>query len=81
MTAETTKPYGIKTLVSLNTLMIDGTGMCGVCRVSVGGKTKFACVDGPYFDAHEINWKELDQRRKSYMREEVMTLQSESMQD
>ena len=51
-----TKPYGVKTVASLNTIMIDGTGMCGGCRVSVGGKTKFVCVDGPEFDAHEVDW-------------------------
>jgi NAD(P)H-flavin reductase len=51
--AETTRPYGVKTLVSLNTIMGDGTGMCGTCRVSVGGEVKFACVDGPDFDAHD----------------------------
>jgi ferredoxin--NADP+ reductase len=52
----TTKPYGVKTTVSLNTIMIDGTGMCGGCRVSVGGKMKFVCVDGPEFDGHEVDW-------------------------
>ena len=55
----TTKPYGIKTLVSLNPIMIDGTGICGGCRVTVGGKTKFACVDGPDFDGHEVDYDEL----------------------
>lgn len=54
--AETTRPYGIKTLASLNTIMLDGTGMCGGCRVSIGGKTKFVCVDGPEFDAHLVDW-------------------------
>ena len=54
--ALTTKEYGVKTTVSLNTIMIDGTGMCGGCRVSVGGKTKFVCVDGPEFDAHQVDW-------------------------
>ena len=51
-----TKPYGVKTVASLNTIMIDGTGMCGGCRVSVGGETKFVCVDGPEFDAHLVDW-------------------------
>ena len=54
--ALTTKPYGVKTTVSLNTIMIDGTGMCGGCRVTVGGKTKFVCVDGPEFDGHQVDW-------------------------
>jgi len=64
--AETTRPYGVKTLVSLNPIMVDGTGMCGGCRVTVGGETKFACVDGPVFDAHEVNFKELSQRQKRF---------------
>jgi ferredoxin--NADP+ reductase len=54
-----TRPYGVQTLVSLNPIMIDGTGMCGGCRVSVGGETKFACVDGPEFDGHQVNFDEL----------------------
>ena len=54
--ALTTKPFGVKTTVSLNTIMIDGTGMCGGCRVSVGGQTKFVCVDGPEFDGHQVDW-------------------------
>ena len=54
--ALTTKPYNVKTVVSLNTIMIDGTGMCGGCRVTVGGETKFVCVDGPEFDAHQVDW-------------------------
>jgi len=54
--------------------MIDGTGMCGVCRCSVGGKTRFACVDGPDFDAHEVDWEELTFRRRSYLDEEVRAL-------
>jgi len=62
---------GIKTMVSLNTLMIDGTGMCGVCRVTVGPATKFACVDGPHFDGHEVNWDELASRRQAYLVEEA----------
>ncbi len=64
--ALTTKEYGIKTTVSLNTIMIDGTGMCGGCRVSVGGKTKFVCVDGPEFDAHEVDWDNMMMRMKSF---------------
>jgi len=66
-----TKPYGIKTLVSLNPIMIDGTGMCGGCRVSVGGETKFACVDGPEFDGHLVDWDELLRRGAFYKDEEA----------
>ncbi|UCG28961.1 MAG: sulfide/dihydroorotate dehydrogenase-like FAD/NAD-binding protein [Bacteroidales bacterium] len=65
-----TKKYKIKTLASLNTIMVDGTGMCGACRVSVGGKTKFVCVDGPEFDAHEIDYDEMLLRLNSYKQEE-----------
>lgn len=65
---------GLRTIVNLNPIMIDGTGMCGVCRVSVGGITKFACVHGPDFDGHQVNWAELLQRRKTYMAEEVVPL-------
>ncbi len=78
--AQETKPMNIKTIVSLNTLMIDGTGMCGVCRVTVSSSTKFACVDGPHFDAHEVDWDELAQRRKAYLSEEVQTLRSSQAQ-
>ncbi|NMB58289.1 MAG: sulfide/dihydroorotate dehydrogenase-like FAD/NAD-binding protein [Chloroflexi bacterium] len=73
---EETRPLGIKTIVSLNTLMIDGTGMCGVCRVTVNGSNKFACVDGPHFDGHEVNWDELSNRRQAYLREETITLRT-----
>jgi len=66
-----TKPYGIKTIVSMNPIMIDGTGMCGGCRVTVGGKTKFACVDGPEFDGHEVDWDELIRRNAFYKEEEA----------
>ncbi|MCD6413456.1 MAG: sulfide/dihydroorotate dehydrogenase-like FAD/NAD-binding protein [Elusimicrobia bacterium] len=68
--AAVTKKYGIKTIVSLNPIMVDGTGMCGACRVEVGGKTKFACVDGPDFDAHEVNFELLAQRQKIYRKQE-----------
>ncbi len=61
-----TKEFGIKTMVSLNPVMVDGTGMCGACRVSVGGETKFACVDGPEFDGHEVDWDLLIVRRCTY---------------
>ncbi len=73
---EETRLLGIKTIVSLNTLMIDGTGMCGVCRVTVSGSNKFACVDGPHFDGHEVNWDELSSRRLAYLREETITLRT-----
>ena len=63
--AQTTKEYGINTTVSLNTIMIDGTGMCGGCRVSVGGQTKFVCVDGREFNAHEVDWDNMMMRMKS----------------
>jgi len=72
--SEMTRPLGIKTMVNMNPIMIDGTGMCGVCRLSVGGKTKFACVDGPDFDGHEVDWKEFLNRRRTYNPEEVHPL-------
>jgi len=69
--SEATRASGIKTMVSLNPIMVDGTGMCGACRVTADGKTKFACVDGPDFDGHTIDWQELFSRRKSYFDDEV----------
>ena len=68
--AKETKPLGIKTIVSMNPIMIDGTGMCGVCRLTVAGQTKFACVDGPEFDGHEVDWEEFFARREGYSAEE-----------
>lgn len=65
-----TKPYGVKTIVSLNPIMIDGTGMCGGCRVTVGGKIKFACVDGPDFDGHQVDFDELMNRNSIYKQTE-----------
>jgi len=65
-----TKPHGIKTIVSLNSIMVDATGMCGACRVSVAGKTKFACVDGPEFDGHEVDFKLLADRLRMYCDQE-----------
>lgn len=65
-----TKEYNLKTVVSLNTLMVDGTGMCGACRVTVGGKTRFACVDGPEFDAHLVDFDEAMRRQAMYRTEE-----------
>jgi len=67
---KTTQPYGVKTLVSLNAIMVDATGMCGACRVSVGGKTRFCCVDGPEFDGHEVDFDELTKRQAAYLKEE-----------
>jgi ferredoxin/flavodoxin---NADP+ reductase len=66
-----TQPYGIKTIVSLNPIMVDGTGMCGGCRVTVGGKTKFACVDGPEFDGHQVDFVELSDRLTTYRKHEA----------
>ena len=63
---EVTRPYGIKTIVSMNPIMIDGTGMCGGCRVIVGGETKFACVDGPDFDGHQIDWQAAMNRQQMF---------------
>ncbi len=65
--ADVTRPFGIKTIVSLNPIMVDGTGMCGGCRVSVGGATRFACVDGPEFDAHEVDFDLMERRNKAYV--------------
>ncbi len=69
-----TRPLGTPTIVNMNPIMIDGTGMCGVCRLTVSGKTKFACVDGPDFDGHEVDWDEFLKRRRSYNPEEVQPL-------
>ncbi len=68
--AEVTRPYGIHTLVSLNPIMVDGTGMCGGCRCSVGGETKFACVDGPEFDGHAVDFNGLMSRARMYQTQE-----------
>lgn len=65
-----TKEYNIQTLASLNTIMVDGTGMCGACRITVGGKTKFVCVDGPEFDAHQVDFEEMLMRLNAYQAEE-----------
>ncbi len=74
MAAEATKPLEIPTLVALNPIMVDGTGMCGACRVSIEGRTRFACVDGPFFDGHGVDWDELFSRRSAYSREEIEAL-------
>ncbi|MFN8176777.1 MAG: sulfide/dihydroorotate dehydrogenase-like FAD/NAD-binding protein [bacterium] len=73
--AEVTRGPKVKTLVSMDPLMVDGTGMCGGCRVSVGGKAKFACVDGPCLDGHEVDFDEAMRRNKMYVREEKMALE------
>jgi len=73
--AELTEPYNIKTLVSLNPVMIDGTGMCGGCRVVVDGTTRFACVDGPEFDAHQVDFDTLIRRNRAYAEEERISLE------
>ncbi|HDQ39526.1 MAG TPA: sulfide/dihydroorotate dehydrogenase-like FAD/NAD-binding protein [Desulfonatronum sp.] len=74
MVAEQTKPWNVPTFVALNPIMVDGTGMCGACRVSVHEETKFACIDGPFFDAHGVDWDELACRKNAYAREEVEAL-------
>jgi len=71
----TTQPFGVKTIASLNPIMVDGTGMCGCCRVSVDGVTRFACVDGPDFDGHAVDWDELMARQKAYQEEEIKAVQ------
>ncbi len=73
---ETTRPYGVPTLASLNPIMIDGTGMCGACRVTVGGKTRFSCVEGPEFDGHETDFDELMTRLAYYQPEEKLAMET-----
>ena len=70
----TTQKYNVKTIVSLNSIMVDGTGMCGACRVEVGGETKFACVDGPEFDGHKVNFDLLMARQRMYPEEEKISM-------
>lgn len=69
-----TKEYGVKTMVSLNPIMVDATGMCGACRVTVGGKTRFCCVDGPEFDGHEVDYDELVKRQRAYLTDEKISM-------
>ena len=71
-TCKVTEPYKIPTYASLNTIMVDGTGMCGACRVTVGGKTKFVCVDGPEFDGHQVDFDEMMARQRQYLPEEKL---------
>jgi ferredoxin--NADP+ reductase len=75
VTSNVTRPYGVLTFVSLNPIMVDGTGMCGSCRVTVGGETKFACVDGPEFDAHKVDFDSLMQRQRMYVDEEKASVE------
>ncbi|HHY45319.1 MAG TPA: sulfide/dihydroorotate dehydrogenase-like FAD/NAD-binding protein [Firmicutes bacterium] len=75
-TCETTRPYGLKTWVSMNPIMVDGTGMCGACRITVGGKTRFVCVEGPMFDGHEVDWAEAWLRAGTYRAEEKVAVES-----
>lgn len=77
--AETTRPYGIHTMVSLNPIMVDGTGMCGGCRATVDEKTVFVCVDGPEFDAHKVDFALLAQRNKSYLGDEKTALETHEL--
>ncbi len=74
-TCEVTRPHKLRTIVSLNPIMVDATGMCGACRVSVGGKTKFVCVDGPDFDGHQVDFDQLLSRQRIYLQEEKKALQ------
>jgi ferredoxin--NADP+ reductase len=74
--AQTSQPFGVPTVVNLNSIMIDGTGMCGGCRVEVGGATRFACVDGPEFDGHEVDWELLMTRQRVYLEEERQAVEA-----
>ncbi len=71
--AKATEPFGVKTTVSLNSIMVDGIGMCGACRVTVGGEVKFACVDGPEFDGHKVDFNELGARLKAFQPQEAIS--------
>jgi ferredoxin--NADP+ reductase len=70
VSSQATLPFAVKTVASLTPIMVDGTGMCGACRVEVDGKTRFACVDGPDFDGHQINWDVLTMRLRQFLAEE-----------
>jgi NAD(P)H-flavin reductase len=74
--ALTTLPFGVPTTVSLNSIMVDGTGMCGACRVEVGGNTRFACVDGPEFDGHQVDWDLLLARQAMYLKQEKLAVEN-----
>lgn len=73
--ADVTRPYNLNTVVSLNPIMVDGTGMCGACRVTIAGKNQFVCVDGPEFNGHDVDFKELMMRNRSYMKEEKLAME------
>jgi len=73
--ALTTRPFGVPTVVSLNSIMVDGTGMCGACRVEVGGQTRFVCVDGPEFDGHQVDWDQLLARQRIYPEQEKQAVE------
>jgi ferredoxin--NADP+ reductase len=75
VTSNVTRAHNIKTLVSMNPIMVDATGMCGGCRVIVGGNTKFACVDGPEFDAHQVDFDNILKRNTRFMKEEAASLE------
>jgi len=77
----TTRPFGVKTVVSLNSIMVDGTGMCGGCRVEVGNQTRFTCVDGPEFDGHLVDWDLLLSRQKVYVHHEKCSLEMVTQED
>ena len=72
----TSQPFGVPTTVNLNSIMVDGTGMCGACRVEVGGRTLFACVDGPEFDGHQVDWERLMVRQGIYLEEEQQAMET-----
>jgi ferredoxin--NADP+ reductase len=74
--ALTSQPFGVPTTVNLNSIMVDGTGMCGACRVEVGGQTRFACVDGPEFDGHQVDWDLLLTRQRIYLEEEKRAMET-----
>ena len=71
--SQTTRTHGLKTIVSMNPIMIDGTGMCGACRIEVDGATRVACVDGPHFDGHKVDWDVILSRRKAYLEDEIVS--------
>jgi ferredoxin--NADP+ reductase len=72
----TSQPFGVPTTVNLNSIMVDGTGMCGACRVEVGGSTLFACVDGPEFDGHQVDWERMMARQGIYLEEEQQAMEA-----
>ena len=78
--AGVTRPFSVKTIVSLNSIMVDGTGMCGCCRVSVDNATKFACVDGPDFDGHKVDWDLMSSRSRGFASEEKIALEKSHCQ-